>query len=111
MTGYMPPAKRTDWETPADLFDALAAEFGPFDLDPCGHPLSRVSQHCGTYYAKEGLDKPWFGRVFVNPPYGKPLPFWLKKCSEQAYVGFADIVVALLPVRSDTRWWQAFGTS
>ena len=34
MTGYMPPAKSQDWQTPPALFDALDAEFGPFTCDP-----------------------------------------------------------------------------
>lgn len=105
---YMPQAQRTDWQTPPELFDKLTAEFGPFDLDPCGHPLSYVSQHCGTYYAKDGLDKPWFGRVFVNPPYGRELGKWVAKCYADAHRPDVVHVVALLPVRTDVRWWQNY---
>lgn len=106
--GYMPPAKKTDWGTPPDLFDALAAEFGPFDLDPCGHPLSYVSKQCGTYYANGGLDKPWFGRVFVNPPYGREIAKWIERAAREVEKDNAHIVVALVPARTDTRWWQTF---
>ena len=103
--GYMPVATRKDWETPPDLFDALAAEFGPFDLDPCGHALSYVSGQCGTYYAHGGLEKPWHGQVFVNPPYGREIPKWVAKAAASVN-DTAETVVCLLPTRTDTRWWQ-----
>ena len=32
-------SSKTDmWATPQDTFDALAAEFGPFELDVCATP-------------------------------------------------------------------------
>lgn len=58
----------SEWYTPPDML----ASFGlVFDLDPCSPgphhwvPAQRV-------YTKEndGLRKPWFGTVFMNPPFG-----------------------------------------
>lgn len=57
-----------DWYTPPGIFAALGMRF---DLDPCspgaGHwvPADRV-------YTKEddGLEQPWHGVVWVNPPFG-----------------------------------------
>lgn len=108
--GYMPAAKRQDWATPRDLFDALSIEFGPFDLDPCGSSDSYVSQRCGTFYDSGGLDRAWLGAVFVNPPYGLVLRDWTQKCRYETEYGVASggasIVVALLPARTDTRWFH-----
>lgn len=112
MTGraYMPQAKQTNWGTPPDLFDKLARNFGPFDLDPCGAAGNYVSESCGTYYhsASSGLVHPWRGRVFMNPPYGRGLLDWVVKATTEVYMGNAERVVALLPVRTDTRWWQRY---
>ena len=105
---YMPKAQRTDWRTPPALFDKLAAEFGPFDLDPCGHPDSYASQHCTDYWTEGGLVQPWWGRIFVNPPYGRGLSQWVAKCAQDGLWGPATRVVALLPARTDTRWWQQY---
>lgn len=60
--------KSDDWYTPPEMFAALGLTF---DLDPCspgaGHwvPARRV-------YTKEddGLSLPWFGLVWMNPPFG-----------------------------------------
>ena len=103
---YMPKAQRTDWRTPPALFDKLAAEFGPFDLDPCGHPDSYASQHCREFWTDGGLEKVWHGRVFLNPPYGRGLAQWVEKCGRAVADLGVPRVVALLPARTDTRWFQ-----
>lgn len=68
-----------DWYTPPEIFDALALTF---DLDPCspgpGHwvPAPRIYTA-----ADDGLSLPWFGLVFMNPPFGSRhghVP-WLRK--------------------------------
>lgn len=92
------------WATPPEIVARLEAEFGAFDLDPC---CRRETAKAPTFYTEEdnGLDKPWFGRVFLNPPWSAPAP-WLTKSLHSITVGDADLVVALLPVRSETRWFH-----
>lgn len=94
-----------DWATPQDLFDNLNKEF-KFTLDPCAsHLNSKVRTH---YYTKEqdGLSKDWSReRVFCNPPYNRyVIKDWLKKMAE----GKADIVVGLLPARTNTSWFHDY---
>lgn len=95
-----------EWETPQDVFGALDEEFGPFDLDPCA---TAENAKCPHYYTEEddGLSLPWRGRVFVNPPYGRRIGQWVRACYE-AVNGYADLVVALLPSRTDTAWWHDY---
>ena len=40
----------------------------------------------------------------MNPPYGRPIPAWVKKAADSCEGGRA-VVVGLLPNRTDTRWW------
>jgi len=103
---YMPKAQRIDWRTPPALFDKLATEFGPFDLDPCGSKHSYASQHCRAFWSHGGLDHPWRGRVFVNPPYGLALRDWVYTCWRSVNLDGVIRVVALLPARTDTKWWH-----
>lgn len=59
-----------EWYTPPNIFSKL----GHFDLDPCSpmSPLWKIADH--TFNAEEdGLSKVWFGRVWLNPPYSRPL--------------------------------------
>jgi hypothetical protein len=101
-----------EWETPHDLFDKLWDEFGGFDLDPCGRPehhtVKRILQAGGTYFspAVNGLACLWHDKVYLNPPYGREIGKWVEKAVGEVENGNAELVVALLPARVDTKWWQ-----
>lgn len=80
-TSFERSAKATDeWYTPKYVIDAL----GEFDLDPCAavNPLFQTAKV--TYNINDdGLSKDWKGRVFLNPPYSRPLiEKFVKKMAE-----------------------------
>lgn len=110
--GYMLPAKNIDWETPQDLFDELNAEFD-FTLDPCA---TRENAKCPKYYTKRqnGLIQSWTKeRVFMNPSYGREIIAWVEKAYTETQPNFfetatAQVVVGLLPVRTDTKWFHKY---
>lgn len=93
-----------NWATPTALFNKLNDEFN-FNLDPCA---DAKNHKCARYYDIEqnGLSKVWTGsdRVFMNPPYGKMIKHWVKK-ARQSFEENGALVVALLPARTDTKWW------
>lgn len=54
------------------------------------------------------FDHEWGGKtVFCNPPYGRAIPEWVRKCSMEASRK-DTLVVMLLPARTDTRWFQQY---
>lgn len=59
-----------EWYTPKYIIDSL----GIFDLDPCA-PMKPLYNTAKVMYNKEddGLTKEWDGRVWLNPPYSRPL--------------------------------------
>lgn len=67
---------KDEWLTPPEILDAL----GPFDLDPCA-PITRPWEMARHHYTIEdaGLMREWFGRVWLNPPYGSQTGVWLEK--------------------------------
>ena len=94
------------WATPQDLFDELDNEFH-FNLDPCALP---DNAKCLRYFTPEtdGLKQCWGGcRVFCNPPYGRKLYDWVKKCYEESRKP-DTLVVLLIPARTDTRYFHEF---
>lgn len=94
------------WATPQAFFDKLNAEFG-FTLDPCALPSNAK---CTKYYTPtdNGLLQDWQGEiVFCNPPYGRAIYDWVRKCSEEASKPNTT-VVALIPARTDTRYFHEF---
>lgn len=71
-----PRAITHSWITPKHIVDAL----GDFDLDPCQcdpqpWPCARNAYTLPT----DGLREPWFGRVWLNPPYSVHASQWLAK--------------------------------
>lgn len=93
-----------EWATPQDFYDKLDSEFH-FTLDPCS---THKNHKCKTYFTKEqdGLKKSWGGyRVFCNPPYGKQLKLWVKKCNQESKKK-DTLVVLLIPARTDTAYFH-----
>lgn len=80
-TTFEKTAHSTDeWYTPLEIIKPL----GVFDLDPCA-PEKRLWDTAKEHYTKQdnGLDKEWRGRVWLNPPYSRPLiEQFVKKMAE-----------------------------
>lgn len=98
---------RDDWATPQELFNALDSEFG-FTLDVCASP---INAKCSRFFTKEqnGLAMNWAGeRVFCNPPYGKEIGKWVKKSIAAVKEDGCEIVVMLIPARTDTQWFHEY---
>jgi transcriptional regulator with XRE-family HTH domain len=100
------------WRTPQLLLSRLYRVFGRFDLDPCS-PVAdrrRAPVQARVRYTRDddGLVLPWFGTVFVNPPYGRELPYWVAKAAREVGQGRARVVVLLMPARTDTSYWHRY---
>lgn len=97
-----------EWATPQDFFDELNAEFG-FVLDVCAN---RGNAKCASFIPADSLQQDWAtiaaalapGPVWMNPPYGRGIGAWVAKAAATARAGVP--VVALLPARTDTRWFH-----
>ena len=98
-----------EWRTPQAFFEALDAEFG-FDVD-----VAASAENCWkeTYMGpdhhradrRDALTVPWLDNVcWMNPPYSKCREF-IAKAAQEARAG--AMVVALVPSRTDTRWWHS----
>lgn len=99
-------SKNNAWCTPRDFFEELDREFN-FTLDPC---CTEKSALCKKYYTADdnGLIQDWGGeRVFVNPPYGREISKWVKKCYEESLKP-NTIVVMLIPSRTDTSYFHDY---
>ena len=79
---------------------------GGIDLDPSWHPDSPVRARI-TYTADDdGLTRPWRGRVYLNPPYGRTIDGWIAKLVADHAGGDITEAIALLPARTDTGWFR-----
>lgn len=104
-----------DRRTLPDTFDecrALAGVTG-YDLDAAA---SRDNRLAPDWWAikDDGLSRPWWGRVWCNPPYSDIRP-WIEKAHAEAErsrsrpltVSPCSTIAMLLPAnRTEQGWWQ-----
>ena len=87
-----------DYWTPKWIFDALKVQF---DLDVACPPEGPAHTPANHWYTQEtdGLASPWFGNVWMNPPFSKTNN-WAYKFMKHAYG------ICLVPM-SKSRWFDA----
>ena len=99
-------SKEDVWETPKDFFNKLNDEFH-FTLDPCAN---NDNAKCDKYFTENqnGLIQNWEGYVvFCNPPYGRKIYGWVKKCFDESRKPDTTVVL-LIPARTDTKYFHEF---
>ncbi len=80
--------------TSKELFEQLNNEFD-FNFDPCPENPQF-----------NGLEVDWTGNVYVNPPYGKQIKYWLLKCLQEIEKCNLKTCVFLLPSYTDVKWFH-----
>lgn len=94
-----PAHKSVEWYTPAWVF----AELGlTFDLDPASpHDMDTAVPAVTKYTVfDDGLKQMWFGRVWINPPYGPDTGMWVRRMVQHGNG------IALVFSRTDASWFQ-----
>ena len=100
-----------EWFTPADWVERARAALGEINLDPASHVLAQQQTiRAKTFFtaADNGLDRPWFGRVWLNPPYSRALlsPF-IDKLVAECTRGAVEQAILLTHNYTDTEWFHA----
>ena len=92
--------------TPAHVLDLVLEVMGGIDLDPCADPGCRVPAAVHFTAAEDGLSKPWAGRVYMNPPYGRGIGSWVDRLVTFHQAGQVEEAIALVPARPGPIWWR-----
>lgn len=94
LSGHQSAVMKSDeWLTPPEIMEKL----GAFDLDPCS-PINRPWDTARNHYTvtDDGLSKEWFGRVWMNPPFGREAAYWMRRMADHGNG------IALIPARTET---------
>lgn len=94
-----------NWETPKELFNKLNKEYN-FTLDACASEQNKL---CNKYYSIENSflnNYPKNERIFINPPYSRNIGKFIEHCFNLQSEN--EIIVLLLPARTDTKWFHKY---
>jgi len=98
----------SEWYTPPEIIKRVVAVLNEIDLDPCSNNTEspNVSAHQYFTQADDGLSRPWHGRVYMNPPYGREIIEWVKHLCSEYDEGRVQEALCLVPSRTDTEWFR-----
>ncbi len=99
-----------EWFTPPAYIEAAREVLVEIDLDPATHPLAQTWVRAKTFFtaADNGLEQPWSGRVFLNPPYERRLlAGFVDKLMAEHASGRVERAILLVHSCTDTQWFQA----
>ena len=100
-----------EWYTPARYIDMAREVMGSIDTDPASNPTAQRTVRATTYYTAEtnGLDKDWYGKVWMNPPYSRDLiPAFSAKIVSEFKSGRVTEAIILTNNATDTGWFASF---
>jgi DNA N-6-adenine-methyltransferase (Dam) len=113
--------KSNEWYTPSKYIEAARSVMGSIDLDPASCELANRTVCASNYYTKEqnGLVLPWYGNVWLNPPFGRQNPsetdhgggksliqLYISKLITEYKKGNINEAVLLTMPKTDTAWFQ-----
>jgi phage N-6-adenine-methyltransferase len=98
-----------EWHTPEEYLAAARDVLGEFDLDPASTALAQQAVRATRYFTKEtdGLQQPWHGRVWLNPPYAQPfIASFVLKLVTEVRAGRVTAAILLTHNYTDTAWFH-----
>lgn len=99
-------SRKGEYHSPASIVQAAHDVLGGVDLDPCADAKRSVRARRNLTAEQDGLIWPWFGTVYLNPPYGREISLWTTRLTHFVELGHVPEAIALVPARTDTRWWE-----
>lgn len=99
-------SETSEWYTPPEIIERVLRLFGRIDLDPCAELARAIPAVQHFTWLNNGLLFDWPGAVYMNPPYGDDISEWVNKLWSEFRSKHTREAIALLPARTDTRWFQ-----
>lgn len=103
-----------EWYTPQEYIIAARSVMGGIDLDPASSVIANRTVGAPKIFTKEdnGLERAWFGRVWMNPPYSQPdIANFSEKVASEWECKRIDAAVVLTHNYTDTAWFHRLAGS
>jgi phage N-6-adenine-methyltransferase len=101
-------SESVEWYTPKEYIEAARSALGAIDLDPASNKHANKTVRAAKFFAREdnGLEQPWPGRVWLNPPYGEEgTDRWVIKLIEEYTAGRTAAAILLVNAVTDRKWF------
>lgn len=98
-----------EWFTPVEYIEAARQVLEQIDLDPASSEFGQNRIRASFFYTvhDDGLQKPWHGKVWLNPPYSQPLiAQFAKKVVLEYKAGNITEAIILTHNYTDTSWFH-----
>ena len=107
-------SKKKEHYTPAHIVEMAREVMQAIDLDPASCAQANETVNAAHWYGldhpddahRDGLAAVWFGRVWMNPPYGDEIAGWTDRLVHQYAMERVIEAIALVPARTDTGWFK-----
>jgi hypothetical protein len=108
-------SKSNEYYTPIEFIDSAYVVMGYIDLDPASCEEANKNVRAKTYYTieEDGFSKPWSGRVWMNPPYGKDegesegnQARWVRKICDEYAAGNVSEACVLVNAVPGNKWFH-----
>jgi len=100
------------WHTPAQYIAMARKVLGKIDLDPASSDAAQKAVKATTYFTgttpdDNGLKQPWYGRVWLNPPYSpKDIAAFVEKMCAEYKSKRVRAAIMLTHNYTDSGWFQ-----
>lgn len=94
------------WQTPPWLYEGINERLeGPISLDPCAGIDTQIGfANWSIQRGQDGLDREWYGTVFVNPPFSEKQQ-WVQKVIDE--IPNTECIFLVTPDSTDVQsWWH-----
>ncbi len=96
-----------EWYTPPRYIELARSVMGEIDLDPASNELAQGWIKAKTFYTAtdDSLSKPWFGRMWLNPPYTGVFK-WIDKALAKYDSGAVTEAILLVKPADGASWYK-----
>ena len=98
-----------NWFTPPYILQAVRDVLGQIDLDPASCEAAQCRVQASAYYTimDDALNQPWWGRIFMNPPYSRgKIGKFVEKLLVELASGRVTEAIVLVNGSTDTQWFR-----
>ena len=104
-----------EWYTPKQYVEAARTLMAGIDLDPASCEFANQIIKARQFYTLEtdGMNNPWHGSVFLNPPYGLDengdsiVETWVNRLVDEYESGNVREAVLLVNNTTERKWFKA----